>query len=95
MEERSGLYAYVGILVGFKIWTLIIILWLTSSWDTVVFLIAGHVLWIAAAALVVAGPATFWIRLVRVRAKRRRLQQAEWNVEDPWGTVRAKNASDD
>ncbi len=95
MEERNGLKAYVGILVGFKIWTLIIILWLTSSWDTIVFLLAGHVLWIGGAALIVAGPATFWARLIRVRAKRRKLQHAEWHVDEPWGPVHSESASDD
>jgi hypothetical protein len=95
MEERKGLYAYVGILVGFKIWTLIIILYLTSSWDTVIFVLAGHVLWIGAGAVIVAGPAAFWARLVRVRAKRRKLQYAEWHVEDPWDSVHADNSSND
>lgn len=95
MEERRGLYAYVGILVGFKIWTLVIILWLTSSWQTIIFLLAGHVLWFIVGAIIVAGPAAFWMRLVRVRAKRRRLQYAEWHLEDPWEGVHAENASED
>jgi threonine/homoserine/homoserine lactone efflux protein len=82
MEDRRGLYAFLGVLVGFKIWTLIIILWLTSTWQTVVFLLAGHVLWLAGAAVLVAGPAAFWTRLIRVRAKRKKLQHAEWNVEE-------------
>lgn len=82
MEDRHSLYVFVGILIAFKIWTLIIILWLTSSWKTVVFLLAGHVLWFIVAAVIVAGPAAFWARLIRVRAKRKKLQHAEWHVEE-------------
>ncbi len=90
MEDRRSLYAFLGILVGFKIWTLIIILWLTSSWQTVVFLLAGHILWFIGAAVLVAGPAAFWARLIKMRRRRKQLQHAEWNVEEtssvsePW-----------
>ncbi len=92
--ERSALYAYVGILLGFKIFTLVIILWLTSSWDTVVFILAGHILWVAGIGMLVAGPAAFWMRLFRVRRKRHVLQHAEWHVDEPLGSIRAENASD-
>ncbi len=95
MEERNGLYAYVGILVGFKVWTLVLILWLTSSWDTVVFLLAGHVLWIGAGVMAAAGPAAFWMRLVRVRGKRKQLQHAEWHVEEPRDDAQVESASED
>ena len=95
MEDRRGLYAFLGILVGFKIWTLVIILWLTSTWQTVVFLLAGHVLWFFAAAVLLVGPAAFWTRLIRVRAKRKKLQHAEWNVEEPSGSLQTENATDD
>ncbi len=92
--ERSALYAYIGILLGFKIFTLVVILWLTSSWDTVIFVLAGHVLWIAAIVVLVSGPAAFWMRLVRMRRKRHILQYAEWHIDEPLGSVRTDNASD-
>lgn len=95
MEDRNSLYAYVGVLVGFKIWTLILILWLMSSWHAVVFIVVGHVLWIVAIAVIVAGPATFWMRLLRARARRRKLQHAEWHVDDPLESVQAEHGSDD
>ena len=94
-QERGGLYAYAGILIGFKIWTLIVILYLTSSWDAVVFVLAGHILWIAGVMVIVAGPTAFWMRLIRMRRRRRELQHAEWHVDEPLGSVRSENASDD
>ena len=95
MEDRRGLYAFLGILLGFKIWTLIIILWLTSSWQTIIFLLAGHVLWFSVAGVLLVGPAAFWARLIRMRRKRKELQHAEWNVEEPQGTFWSDNRSDD
>ena len=87
-DDRGAMYAYIGILAGFKIFTLIVILWLTSSWQAVVFVVAIHVLWFAVAAGLVAGPATFWARLVRMRARRRQLLHQEWHVEESQGTLK-------
>jgi hypothetical protein len=81
-DDRRAMYAYFGILVAFKIFTLIVILWLTSSWQAVVFVVASHVLWLVVATVLIAGPAAFWARLVRVRAKRRHLLRQEWHVEE-------------
>ncbi|HEX3723520.1 MAG TPA: hypothetical protein VHV31_12060 [Nitrolancea sp.] len=82
------MYAYFGILLAFKIFTLIVILWLTSSWQAVVFVVASHVLWLIIGAILIAGPATFWTRLVRVRARRRQLVHQEWHVEDPRSSLK-------
>jgi hypothetical protein len=87
-DDRGAMYAYFGILVGFKIFTLVVILWLTSSWEAVVFVVASHVLWISVALVLVAGPAAFWARLVRVRRRRRRLLHQEWHVEESQGTLK-------
>ena len=86
-EDRGAMYAYFGILAGFKIFTLIVILWLTSSWQAVVFVVTSHVMWIAVVAVLVAGPATFWARLVRVRRRRHHLLHQEWHVEESQGTL--------
>jgi hypothetical protein len=81
-DDRRAMYAYFGILLGFKIFTLIVILWLTSSWQAVVFVVASHVMWLAIGAILIAGPATFWARLLRGRAKRQHLLRQEWHVEE-------------
>ncbi|HVX29260.1 MAG TPA: hypothetical protein VHA53_02180 [Nitrolancea sp.] len=76
------MYAYFGILVAFKLFTLVAILVYMSSWQAIVFVVASHVMWIGVGAILVAGPATFWARLVRVRSRRRQLLAQEWHVEE-------------
>lgn len=86
--ETKNALAFFGILLGFKLWTLLVILVVVTSWDAVTFVVASHVLWIAGAVLLIPGPVIFWIRLVRMRARRARLQRAEWEVEDPRASLR-------
>jgi hypothetical protein len=82
-DDRRAMYAYFGILAAFKLFTLVAILIYMSSWDTVVFVVASHVMWLTVGAILIAGPATFWARLVRVRTRRRQLIAQEWHVEEP------------
>lgn len=87
-NEHVSAWPFVLILVGFKIWTLILILVMATSWDAVEFIIASHVLWLLIGAAVLWGPAFFWWRLVRARRRRAELQRAEWEVEQPRTTPR-------
>lgn len=87
-EESPSPWAFVGILVGFKLWTLLLILIFVTSWSAVWVVIATHVLWISIAAIVLWAPTIFWMRLFRGRAKRRKLQRQEWEVEDTPATRR-------
>lgn len=87
-EESPSPWAFVAILVGFKIWTLILILIYVTSWSAVWFVIASHVLWISIAAVVLWAPTLLWLRLFRGRAKRRKLLRQEWEVEDTQTTLR-------
>ncbi|HET9017734.1 MAG TPA: hypothetical protein VFN57_19180 [Thermomicrobiaceae bacterium] len=82
-EEKTSPWPFVAILVGFKIWTLGLIIAFTGSWGVVWFLVSSHVLWIVLGAVALWSPAVFWTRLVRVRRRRHELQRAEWQVEDP------------
>ncbi|HET7035362.1 MAG TPA: hypothetical protein VFI42_06740 [Thermomicrobiaceae bacterium] len=82
-DDRGAMYAFFGVLVAFKVFTLILIFALITSWETLAFLVLGHALWIGIAAVVFWSPALFWLRLHRVRRRRRRLLRAEWNVEEP------------
>jgi hypothetical protein len=88
MEDRRAMYAFFGVLVAFKLFTLILIFVLMTSRSTAIFLVLSHFLWIGVAAVLIWAPAVFWLRLMRVRAKRRRLQHAEWNVEETETTLR-------
>jgi type IV secretory pathway VirB3-like protein len=80
MEDRRAMYAFFGVLVAFKLFTIILIFALLTSWSTLAFLVLGHFLWLAFGAVVLWSPALFWFRLRRVRRRRRALQSAEWNV---------------
>ncbi|MCM8750627.1 hypothetical protein NET02_15890 [Thermomicrobiaceae bacterium CFH 74404] len=73
---------FIGILVAFKLWTVLLIVIYSSRWETVQFLLANHVLWFVAGAVLLWGPALFWARLLRLRARRRELIRSEWEVED-------------
>ena len=80
---RAALWTFVGILVGFKVVTTAVILIFAPAareWVLAMF-IAFH--WPLLVAAVVFGftPALFWLRLLKVRAKRHRLQAAEWRVD--------------
>jgi hypothetical protein len=81
-DDRRAMYAYFGVLAAFKLFTLVAILLYMSSWNAIVFVVANHVLWITVGAILIAGPATFWGRLVRVRSRRRQLLAEEWRVEE-------------
>lgn len=87
-DDGPGPGAFIAILVGFKLWTLLVILLVATSWDTAGFLAATHVLWILVGTVALWGPAVLWYRLVRVRRRRRELLRAEWEVEDTQRTRR-------
>ena len=73
---------FIGILVAFKLWTVLLIVTYSAKWETVQFLLANHVLWFVVGAVLLWGPALFWARLLRLRARRRDLIRSEWEVED-------------
>ncbi|MBX6753579.1 hypothetical protein [Thermorudis peleae] len=77
---RQVILWFGGGLVAFKLWTLFVIFYFAVGWRTALFLVASHVLWIVVLGVALAGPAVFWMRLVRVRAKRKRLIAQEWNA---------------
>ncbi|MEA2641237.1 MAG: hypothetical protein QOF51_2631 [Chloroflexota bacterium] len=79
---RAALWTMIGILVAFKIATTAVILIVAPGARDVViaFFIAFHWPLLLAAAVFGFAPLLFWLRLVKVRAKRAKLQAAEWNV---------------
>lgn len=81
MEGRAAVWTLVGIGVCFKLATALVIL-LDSRPASAAYglLIAANWPLAFVVVLLVAGPAMFWFRLVRVRAKRRRLHRGEWDV---------------
>lgn len=79
---RAAALTYVGVLIGFKLWSFFLIYLFWGGLDTLGYLIGTHVLWILVPAAVIWAPALFWLRLVRVRRRRRALEEAEWNVHE-------------
>lgn len=82
MDDRAAAWWFFGTLVAFKIGTLILIFVFVASWNTLHLILASHVLWLLVPAALIWGPAMFWARLARARARRRELQRAEWCVEE-------------
>ena len=85
MEEvganRAAMWTYIGVMVGFKIVTVVLILVYTHTFSTVVLLLALHVPWIAIGLIALGVPSAFYYRLVRVRQRREQLIQQEFLVE--------------
>ena len=85
MEGRAALWTLVGIFVVFKIATTIMILIAAPQAASAIIgmFVAFH--WPVVLGGIVFGlaPAMFYIRLMRVRAKRAQLQAAEWRVDPP------------
>jgi hypothetical protein len=84
-SERAALWTLVGIFVVFKVVTTAAIVMFAprGAWNTVWFFVAFHWPFAVLGIAFAAAPALFWWRLVRVRAKRAQLQQAEWRVDTP------------
>jgi hypothetical protein len=85
MEARAALWTMVGIFVVFKLaTTAMIVLAAPDGGGAAVWLfMVFHWPFIIGGLIFAAAPLLFWTRLMRVRAKRARLQAAEWRVEQP------------
>jgi hypothetical protein len=81
MNHRTAIWTLVGVLVGFKLWSIVLIYLFANAEGMTEFLIATHFLWFAAPVALLVGPAIFWVRLIRARSRRKKLLAAEWNVE--------------
>jgi hypothetical protein len=83
MEGKAALWTLVGIFVVFKVaTTAMILIAAPEAANTIVgMFIAFHWPFVIAGILFGVTPGLFWWRLIRVRAKRARLQEAEWRVD--------------
>jgi len=85
MEGRAALWTMVGIFVVFKLATTIMILMAApqAAHAILAMFLAFHWPFIIAGLIFGVAPALFWLRLVRMRARRAQLQAAEWRVDPP------------
>lgn len=78
----TAAWTLVGVLIAFKIVTITVVLVIAHPADNLVaLLLAMNWVWLVPLVLLLGViPFGYWLRLVRARAKRRRLQHAEWHV---------------
>ena len=80
-DSRAALWTFLGMAIGFNVATSVIIFLMQPSWTSAAFLVWMNWYWAVLPVLVVALPAMFWFRLMRVRARRRELIRSEWRVD--------------
>lgn len=90
-ESKAPLWTFLGMILGFKLITSIIIFVMEPSARSFAFLVAMQWYWLILPLPFIVVPALFWYRLVRVRRRRRKLIRAEWLVsEDDWNPTAAR-----
>lgn len=80
-SPRAAAYTIFGTMVVFKVVTAIYIVLLQPSFHGAAFLAMTSGLWFALVAVPLLFGGVFWFRRLRARAKRRRLIEAEWNLD--------------
>jgi hypothetical protein len=77
MQDRGALFAVAIPLIAFKVWFAILLFIYAPTHDAAVWIAATHWPLIIVVFLLI-GPGIAAYRLLRARARRRRLLQAEW-----------------
>ncbi len=80
-QESGAAWAFLWILLAFKLATVILIFWADISTETGVLLSATTWYWSIIPILATAGPVIYRVRLRRVRRRRAQLQRSEWLLE--------------
>jgi hypothetical protein len=90
--SKAALWTFIGMGVGFKVITSIIIFVMEPTVASAAFLVAMQWYWLLLPLPFVAVPAVFWYRLWRVRRRRRQLIRSEWAVESEadWNPTSAR-----
>lgn len=82
-RPTRGVWMMIIMLLIVKIGGLIVVFAYDPSWLTALFAVVSTWLWAVVLALLLSGPATYALRIRRVRAKRAALQRSEWMVDTP------------
>jgi len=80
-DGKAAAWTFGGMILAFKVVTSIIIFVMAPSAHTFIFLLIMQWYWLLLPIPLIAVPVLFWVRLRRVRKKRRQLILAEWAVD--------------
>lgn len=81
MPFRTAALTYAGVLLGFKIWSFVLIYLFSGGEGTLGFLLGTHVIWFAIPVLLLWAPTMFWYRMIRMRRRRNELRRSEWHID--------------
>jgi hypothetical protein len=81
-EERRAGWAFIWVLVGFKLATVVAILVAARTEEAVVLVTATTWFWLPIPVVAFGGTLLFRWRLHRVRRRRNQLRRAEWQLGD-------------
>ena len=80
-RPSRGSWMMIGALLIAKIGGLIVILAIDPSEMAALFAVVSTWIWLVVLGVLLAGPASYWWRLRRMRRKRAALQRAEWMID--------------
>lgn len=80
-ESQAPGWALAVVLGAFKLFTVGLVILIQPTGETIGLTLATSWPWLVVGLALVASPALFWLRLLRVRRKRKRLLQAEWHID--------------
>jgi hypothetical protein len=80
-DGKAAAWTFGGMILAFKVVTSIIIFVMAPSAHTFIFLLVMQWYWLLLPIPIIVVPILFWIRLRRVRKKRRQLILSEWAVD--------------
>ena len=80
-DSKAAAWTFVGMILAFKVVTSIIIFIMAPTAHAFIFLLVMQWYWLFLPIPLIAVPVMFWLRLRRVRKKRRQLILSEWAVD--------------
>ncbi len=80
-DGRTAAFAFLWVLIGFKVVTMVLIFVHLRTFDSFLVLAASFWFWLPVVGFLIAGPVIFRYRLLRLRARREQLRRSEWMVE--------------
>jgi hypothetical protein len=80
-DEKAVVWTFLWTLFAFKVVTILAVLWVTHSWEFVVYFLVSTWPFLVIPGIALIGPITFYLRKRRVRNRRTELQRSEWMLD--------------